>query len=43
LPPADPIAYGSVLAILLVTGVLASVIPARKSGRIDPLKALRYE
>jgi macrolide transport system ATP-binding/permease protein len=41
--PLDPLAYGAVLALLLLAGVAASAIPARRAARIDPLVALHYE
>ncbi|HVW86214.1 MAG TPA: FtsX-like permease family protein, partial [Bryobacteraceae bacterium] len=41
--PDDPLAYGAALAILLAAGFAASFAPARKSARIDPSEALRWE
>jgi predicted permease len=41
--PADPIAMGGSAAVLLSVAFLASLIPAGKAVRIDPLKALRAE
>lgn len=39
----DPLAYGGVLAILLLTGIAASILPARRAAAIAPLEALHYE
>ena len=39
----DPITVVAVTALLLVTGVVACWIPARRAARVDPLVALRYE
>ena len=39
----DPLTLVSVVALLLVTGLLACGIPARRATRVDPLVALRYE
>ena len=38
---ADPLTYGGVALMLLGTAVLASVIPAYRASRIQPLQALR--
>ncbi len=39
----DPIALGGAAAILLVTAVVASWLPARRAGQVDPLETLRAE
>jgi predicted permease len=39
----DALAYGGVLAILLVAALAASIVPARRATRVDPLVALRYD
>lgn len=41
--PFDPIAFGSVVGVLLAVVLLASVLPARKASSTDPLTALRCE
>ena len=38
----DPITLTSVAALLLITGIVACWIPARRASRVDPLIALRY-
>ncbi len=43
LSPADPITYGAVALILLMIAALASLLPARRAGRIDPMVALKIE
>jgi ABC-type antimicrobial peptide transport system permease subunit len=35
--------YVSVAAVLLTTGVVAALIPARRAARVDPIVALRAE
>jgi putative ABC transport system permease protein len=39
--PTDPLVYGFVAALLAVVGLAASVIPARRATRVDPVVALR--
>jgi putative ABC transport system permease protein len=41
--PADPIVLSGVTLTLLVVAVCASLIPARRATRVDPMTAIRYE
>lgn len=38
-----PVTFGSVLVLFLIVAAVASVIPAVRAGRTDPLKVLRAE
>lgn len=41
--PADPVTYGAVFTLVGSAAVVASLLPARRAARIDPMKALRHE
>ncbi len=41
--PGDPWTYTSLAILLAIVGLAASLIPARRATRVDPMIALRYE
>ncbi|MFW6198554.1 MAG: FtsX-like permease family protein, partial [Acidobacteriota bacterium] len=41
--PADPVTFAGVLAVLLATAWLASLIPARRGARTDPMVTMRED
>jgi ABC-type antimicrobial peptide transport system permease subunit len=41
--PSDPLALTAALATILITAVVAALIPSRRAASCDPVIALRYE
>jgi len=41
--PTDPMTFASVSLLLMLVACIASWLPARRAGRVDPMEALRYE
>ena len=41
--PVDPLTFAAVGACLLATAVAASLVPALRAARVDPMVALRSE
>ena len=41
--PLDPLTFASALAILALVALAASVVPAMRAARVDPVVALRQE
>jgi ABC-type antimicrobial peptide transport system permease subunit len=39
----DPLVFGVTTTLLLATGLVASIVPARRAASVDPLVALRDE
>jgi predicted permease len=41
--PRDPVVYGAVVALIVAVGIAASLVPARRATRVDPVVALRAD
>jgi putative ABC transport system permease protein len=41
--PHDPVVYGSIALVLIVAGLIAAVVPARRALSVSPMTALRSE
>lgn len=41
--PGDPVTFGAVLLLLGIVAMAASVIPARRAARLDPVRSLRAD
>ena len=39
----DPFVYGAVVALVVVVSLVATLVPARRATRVDPMIALRAE
>jgi len=43
LSPTDPAMFGAAAAVLVMVGILAGYLPARRAAKIAPMAALRHE
>jgi putative ABC transport system permease protein len=41
--PRDPLTYGAVIALVTIVSLIATLVPARRAARVDPMVALRAE
>jgi predicted permease len=43
LQPTDPLTFGATIIVLLLVGVAAGYLPARRASKLDPMSALRVD
>ena len=41
--PWDPVVYAGIVGLILLVGVMASLVPALRAARLDPVRALRSQ
>jgi putative ABC transport system permease protein len=41
--PLDPLTFGAVVGVLVCVALIASIVPARRATRVDPIRSLRTE
>ena len=41
--PWDPAVFGAIVLLLVATALAATLLPARRAARLDPVKALHHQ